>query len=106
MFCWIKIEKILLAKDFVAGLRLLNALLEDRVERTRMVVMTRRLVSLEQETQPIAACERDRKTIEKEVKEQLALNQTATEYAESWTTTWTRSSLNREIFPQGHGGGH
>ncbi|KAE9323968.1 hypothetical protein PF008_g17231 [Phytophthora fragariae] len=87
-----KVKKISLVRDFVAALKLLNLLLEDRVQRTRMVITTMRLVYLEEDTQPIAA---DRETIHKEVKNQLSLNQKATRYVESWTTTWTRVQVEK-----------
>lgn len=76
----------------MAALKLLNLLLEDRVQRTRMVIMTMRLVSLEDDTQPIAA---DQETIQTEATNQLSLNQKATGYVESWTTTWTRVKVEK-----------
>ncbi|KAE9093798.1 hypothetical protein PF005_g17968 [Phytophthora fragariae] len=88
----LQVKKISLVRDFVAALKLLNLLLEDRVQRTRMVITTMRLVYLEEDTQPIAA---DRETIHKEVKNQLSLNQKATRYVESWTTTWTRVQVEK-----------
>ncbi|KAG6586990.1 DNA binding protein [Phytophthora cinnamomi] len=93
-----KVTKVSLGNDFVAGLKLLNLLLEDRVQRTRMVALTMRLVALEQDSQPIAACERDRKTILKEAKQQLSLNRTATKFAKKWTTTWTRVKVEKGKF--------
>ncbi|KAE9032383.1 hypothetical protein PR003_g11095 [Phytophthora rubi] len=79
-------------KRYREKMKLLNLLLEDRVQRTRMVITTMRLVYLEEDTQPIAA---DRETIHKEVKNQLSLNQKATRYVESWTTTWTRVQVEK-----------
>jgi hypothetical protein len=61
------------ARALVVGLKLLNALMEDRIERTRRVVIAMRLVHRRKDDRELQDYERDRRTVEQEAKAQVAL---------------------------------
>ncbi|KAK1946873.1 hypothetical protein P3T76_002425 [Phytophthora citrophthora] len=71
------------AKTLVAGLKLLNLLLEDRIQRTR---------------RKFPDFDRDLQKINHEAKTQLGLNQAATTYIKLWTATWKLSKIEKGKF--------
>ncbi|POM75204.1 Hypothetical protein PHPALM_7729 [Phytophthora palmivora] len=91
-------KRVEAAKAFVAGLKLLNLLLEDRVQRTRRVSATKRLLLLNKDDQKFPDYDRDLQMITQEAKTQLGLNQAATTYIELWTATWTLSKIEKGKF--------
>ncbi|KAL3657202.1 hypothetical protein V7S43_017862 [Phytophthora oleae] len=83
------------AKTLVAGLKLLNLLLEDRILRTRKVSATIRLLHLGKDEQKFPDYDRDRLKINHEAKTNLGLNQAATTYIKLWTATWKLSKIEK-----------
>jgi hypothetical protein len=81
------------ARALVVGLKLLNALMEDRIERTRRVVIAMRLVHRRKDDRELQDYERDRRTVEQEAKAQVALNNAAVKYIDQWTTSWALTRL-------------
>ncbi|OWZ08447.1 hypothetical protein PHMEG_00019009 [Phytophthora megakarya] len=86
------------AKTFVAGLKLLNLLLEDRIQRTSKASATLRLLFLNKDELKFPDYDRDLKSITQEAKTQLGLNQAASTYIELWTATWTLSKIEKGKF--------
>ncbi|KAG3002176.1 hypothetical protein JG687_00013621 [Phytophthora cactorum] len=86
------------AKAFVAGLKLLNVLLEDRIQRTRRVSATMRLLYLGKDDRKFPDYDRDVELVNHEAKTQLGLNQAAMTYIELWTATWTLSKIEKGKF--------
>ncbi|ETI46196.1 hypothetical protein F441_09357 [Phytophthora nicotianae CJ01A1] len=86
------------AKAFVAGLKLLNVLLEDRIQRTRKVSATMRLLYLGKDERKFPDFDRDMDVVNHEAKTQLGLNQAAKTYIELWTATWTLSKIEKGKF--------
>ncbi|KAG1698419.1 hypothetical protein DVH05_014961 [Phytophthora capsici] len=86
------------AKTLVAGLKLLNLLLEDRIQRTRRVSATFRLLHLGKDKQKFPDFDRDVQKINHEAKSQLGLNQAALTYIKLWTATWKLSKLEKGKF--------
>ncbi|KAL4094380.1 hypothetical protein PRIC1_010041 [Phytophthora ramorum] len=87
---WKERRKVRIAtgtRVLVAGLKLLNALLEDRLERTRTVTMTMRLLQVGKEDQKFS----ELLTAENEGNAQLALNLETFKYIDLWTTTWIQT---------------
>ncbi|KAE9032382.1 hypothetical protein PR003_g11096 [Phytophthora rubi] len=88
-------NKIAMANSFVAGLKLVNILLEARIERTKTVTMTRRLISLDKNDKWYEA---DLHTIEREAEQQLALNHTTMNFVDAWVATWCHSKTENGKF--------
>ncbi|KAG7377560.1 hypothetical protein PHYPSEUDO_011480 [Phytophthora pseudosyringae] len=86
------------AKSLVAGLKLLNVLLEDRIQRTRRVSGTMRLLHLGKEDRKFPDYDYDLQVANREAKTQLGLNQAAATYIELWTATWTLSKMEKGKF--------
>ncbi|EEY59931.1 uncharacterized protein PITG_13083 [Phytophthora infestans T30-4] len=86
------------AKAFVAGLRLLNVLLDDRIQRTRKVSATMRLLVLGKDDRKFPDFDREMEGANHEAKTQLGLNQAAKTYIELWTATWTLSKIEKGRF--------
>lgn len=74
-----------MAETFVAGLKLLNSLLEDRIQRTKTITMTRRLVNVDRSDKWY---EVDLYTIEQEAKQKVALNHATMQLIDVWVVTW------------------
>ncbi|KAG6586949.1 uncharacterized protein IUM83_02816 [Phytophthora cinnamomi] len=74
-----------MAHTFVAGLKLLKVLVEDRIQRTKMVTMTRRLVDVNKSDKWY---EVDLHTIEQEATQQLVLIHGTMQFIDVWKVTW------------------
>jgi hypothetical protein len=83
---------------FVAGLSLFSLLLEERVERTRMATLTRRLLCLYKSDEEVSAYERDVQTVENEARRQIPLNQHLFAVVDKWALAWHQSKAEHGLF--------